>query len=148
MNHGSDVIQIHYIAFKIQRHHAGFGKDNIALQKEKECAEAIGLKNAMENFEFVLMVVIQGKILETVNLVSKVLQNKDIDVLQATSMLHTASDCFVQMRDNFKKMKDQALTLAALFMLCLRIDEQGVPKSISLSFVKMRDSRMERNISK
>lgn len=47
------------------------------VKKHDEHAEAMGLKKAMEQFELVLMTVIQGKILETVNIASRVLKDKN-----------------------------------------------------------------------
>ncbi|KAJ8382714.1 hypothetical protein SKAU_G00034920 [Synaphobranchus kaupii] len=82
-------------------------------QKNEERAEATGLKKAMESFEFVLMTVIQGKVLETVHIVSQALQSKDVDLLQATAMLGNATDTLTQLRGEFDGLKAHAQDLAS-----------------------------------
>lgn len=61
----------------------------IALQSKKseECTEATGLIKSMETFEFAMMLVIQENVLERVNVVSHVLQKKDVDLIQAATLL-------------------------------------------------------------
>lgn len=41
----------------------------------------------METFEFAMMLVIQENVLERVNVVSHVLQKKDVDLIQAATLL-------------------------------------------------------------
>lgn len=67
----------------------------------------------MESFEFVVMTVIQGKVLETVNIVSQALQRKDVDLLQATAMLGNATDTLAQLRGEFDGLKAHAQDLAS-----------------------------------
>ncbi|KAK1904491.1 52 kDa repressor of the inhibitor of the protein kinase, partial [Dissostichus eleginoides] len=88
-------------------------KIDLLSKKSEERAEATGLKKAMESFEFVLMTVIQGKVLETVNIVSQALQRKDVDLLQATAMLGNATDTLAQLRGEFDGLKAQAQDLAS-----------------------------------
>ncbi|KAJ4931907.1 hypothetical protein JOQ06_010343 [Pogonophryne albipinna] len=88
-------------------------KIDLLSKKSEERAEATGLKKAMESFEFVVMTVIQGKVLETVNIVSQALQRKDVDLLQATAMLGNATDTLAQLRGEFDGLKAHAQDLAS-----------------------------------
>ena len=71
-------------------------------KKKEECAEAEGLKHSMENFEFVLQTVIQGKLLETVNVVSQSLQKQNVDILQASEYLAGVSESLAALRGRTK----------------------------------------------
>uniref|UniRef100_A0A8C3A0E6 DUF4371 domain-containing protein n=1 Tax=Cyclopterus lumpus TaxID=8103 RepID=A0A8C3A0E6_CYCLU len=80
--------------------------------KDEECAEAEGLKHSMENFEFVLQTVIQGKLLETVNVVSQSLQKQNVDILQASEYLAGVSQSLAALRGEFQSLKESAQDLA------------------------------------
>ena len=80
--------------------------------KKEECAEAEGLKHSMENFEFVLQTVIQGKLLETVNVVSQSLQKQNVDILQASEYLAGVSQSLAALRGEFQSLKESAQDLA------------------------------------
>ncbi len=81
-------------------------------KKPDERAEAEGLKNNMENFEFVLQTVIQSKILETTNTVSQRLQKQNTDILQASKYVASASETLVSLRGEFNSLKETAQNLA------------------------------------
>ncbi|MBN3288339.1 MARH5 ligase, partial [Polyodon spathula] len=81
--------------------------------KTDECSETAGLKKRMDTFEFVLMVVIQSKVLETVNIVSKLPQSKDMDLFLATKMLNSATETFTSFRKQFGETKATASSLAS-----------------------------------
>uniref|UniRef100_A0A8C3A271 HAT C-terminal dimerisation domain-containing protein n=1 Tax=Cyclopterus lumpus TaxID=8103 RepID=A0A8C3A271_CYCLU len=80
--------------------------------KKEECAEAEGLNHSMENFEFVLQTVIQGKLLETVNVVSQSLQKQNVDILQASEYLAGVSQSLAVLRGEFQSLKESAQDLA------------------------------------
>uniref|UniRef100_A0A8C2Z5F3 HAT C-terminal dimerisation domain-containing protein n=1 Tax=Cyclopterus lumpus TaxID=8103 RepID=A0A8C2Z5F3_CYCLU len=80
--------------------------------KKEECAEAEGLKHSMENFEFVLQTVIQGKLLETVNVVSQSLQKQNVDILQASEYLAGVLQSLAALRGEFQSLKESAQDLA------------------------------------
>ncbi|KAG9282427.1 zinc finger MYM-type protein 1-like [Astyanax mexicanus] len=88
-------------------------KITLRSKKSDERTEAMGLLKAMEAFEFVMMTVIQEKILETINIVSQVLQKKDVDLLQAASLLGNATCTLAQLRDQFDNLKCTAQGLAS-----------------------------------
>ncbi|ROL50526.1 Zinc finger MYM-type protein 1 [Anabarilius grahami] len=81
-------------------------------KKPDERAEAMGLKKAMEKFEFVLMTVMQGKILETVNVASRALQDKNMDIMLASKLLGNALDTLTKLREEFESVHATAEALA------------------------------------
>ncbi|XP_078507675.1 zinc finger MYM-type protein 1-like [Lissotriton helveticus] len=98
----------------------------ILLQSKKveERTEARGLMKCLETFEFVLMVVIQSKVLETINIVSKLLQSKDLDLLQASNMLSSAANTFASFREQFEDVKSSASLLAAAWGIQLHFTQK------------------------
>uniref|UniRef100_H3ABB3 DUF4371 domain-containing protein n=1 Tax=Latimeria chalumnae TaxID=7897 RepID=H3ABB3_LATCH len=63
----------------------------LSKNSDERC-EASALKKLMENLNFVFLVVLQSKILETVNAVSKLLQSKDTDLYKAAKLLRKATE--------------------------------------------------------
>ena len=51
-----------------------------------------GFRKQMENFTFVFLLVLQCKVLQELNIVSKLLQGKDDELGRAASLLKTATD--------------------------------------------------------
>ena len=66
--------------------------------KPKEKDEAMPIKKQMENFDFVFMLVVQGKILQIDNILSKPMQCKTIDLISAQDItqLKTSFDAVVK----------------------------------------------------
>ena len=58
-------------------------KISLQSKKPEERVEATGLIRAIEKYEFVLITVLQHTILKSVDLVSKCLQKKDMNLLDA-----------------------------------------------------------------
>lgn len=87
---------------------------NIILlsEKPKEKAEAMGLKKQLESFSFIFQIVVQTKILEAINVVSKRLQTEDYDLFEATTQLEIVSKKLTDVRNNFDEMKNSATDLA------------------------------------
>lgn len=87
----------------------------IALQSKKaeERTEASGLIKSIETFEFVMMLVFQERVLENVKVVSQVLQKKDVDLLQAATLLENTCNNLSLLRDQFDNIKSTAQGLAA-----------------------------------
>jgi hypothetical protein len=88
---------------------------NIILtsKKAKERNEAIGLEKALENFKFVLLLVIQCHVLKYVNVVSKSLQTESLDILQAYALLSDAVMNVAELRCSFEKMIEEATAVCA-----------------------------------
>lgn len=86
----------------------------------------------MENFEFVLQTVTQGKILEMIDIVSQSLQKQNTDILQASKYLASASEALVSLRGEFHSLKETAQNLA---------ESWGIPPS----FPQKRARRTKRH---
>ena len=57
--------------------------------KPKESDKTMAIKKQIENFDFVCMLVVQCKILQIVNISSKAMQSKTIDLISAHKLLQT-----------------------------------------------------------
>lgn len=86
----------------------------IALTSDKkdERNEAAGLRKSMEKFSFIFLVVVQTKILESVNAVSKTLQKTDTDLQTAVQLLQNTIQVLSDYRSAFDQAKASAQTLA------------------------------------
>ena len=63
--------------------------------KPKEREEAKAIKKQIENFDFVCMLVVQCKILQIVNMYSKAMQCKTIDLISSHELLQTVAEDIV-----------------------------------------------------
>ena len=66
----------------------------------------------MEKFNLIFLVVLQTKILESVNVVSKLLQDPKMDIMRAVSLLENAIKSLTDYRNAFEEAKTTAQTLA------------------------------------
>ena len=74
--------------------------------------KAMAIKKQIENFDFVCMLVVQYKILQIVNISSKAMQCKTIDLISAHKLLQTAAEDIAQLRRSFDAVLNQASTIA------------------------------------
>jgi hypothetical protein len=74
--------------------------------------QASALKESMEKFEFMFLLVIWEKILRHVQVVSKLMQAKDIDLSLVTELLNTTVQQFREMRASFMNHHDEAIAYA------------------------------------
>lgn len=101
----------------------------ILLSKSpKDRAEAMGLKKQLEKFSFIFQIVVQTKILETINVVSKLLQNKDYDLFEAVTQLARVSEKLSDVRNNFDEMKNCATDLANAWGVSTQFENKRIPK--------------------
>ena len=63
--------------------------------KRQERNKAMVIKEQIENFDFVCMLVVQSKILQIVNIPSKAMQCKTIDLISPHKLLQTAAQDIV-----------------------------------------------------
>lgn len=85
----------------------------ILLSKNKdECNEAAALKTMLGSFEFVVQIVVQKKIVERVNSVSKCLQSKQSNVENAAKLINNAIESLTLFRNNFDEAKDIAIKIS------------------------------------
>ena len=87
-------------------------KVNFISKKSNERAEAAGLIKAIHNFEFVILTIMQEKLLTSVDLVSQFLQRKDSNLFEATTLLEATLLGVKNYRNNFEEAKKSAETLA------------------------------------
>ena len=81
--------------------------------KPKERDEAMAIKKQIENFDFVCMLVVQCKILQIVNIPSKSMQCKTIDLISAHKILQTLAEDIAQLRRSFDAVLNKASTIAS-----------------------------------
>lgn len=91
----------------------------IALKstKKEERNEAKRIKN-MTNFQFVFLCTFLFKLLNEVNITSKLLQSKEIDLEKASIALKTTTEALIKLRESFNECKNEAKKTA---------DKWGVP---------------------
>ena len=85
--------------------------------KLKARDEAMAIKKQIENFDFVCMLVVQCKILQIVNIPSKAMQRKTIDLISAHKLLQTAAEGIAQLRRSFDAVLNKAFTIASTWGL-------------------------------
>jgi hypothetical protein len=73
-----------------------------------EREEAVRLRNALQSFEFVLLVVVLTKVMSAVNAASIYLQSKDVDLLTAVEKLKTAFEDLSSYREQFSDAVEEA----------------------------------------
>uniref|UniRef100_H2ZWX0 DUF4371 domain-containing protein n=1 Tax=Latimeria chalumnae TaxID=7897 RepID=H2ZWX0_LATCH len=93
-------------------------------------------KNADEHCE--ASTLLQTKILEVVNAVSKLLQSKDTDLYKATKLLRKATEDLAIFQNNFKEAKNSAITLSEKWGGQTKFEEKCVRK-VKCHFDKLRE---------
>ena len=78
--------------------------------KPKERDEAMVIKKQIENLDFVCMLVVQCKILQIVNILSKAMHCKIIDLISTHKLLQTAAEDVAQLRRSFDAVPNEAST--------------------------------------
>ncbi|XP_030749949.1 zinc finger MYM-type protein 1-like [Sitophilus oryzae] len=87
-------------------------KLTLTSSKATEQNEALGLKKKLENFETVVLIVMEHKILSITKLVSNALQSKNQDIQRASKLLETAKKDIAEMRNSFEEVINEAADLA------------------------------------
>ena len=85
--------------------------------KAKEKDKAMVRKKQIENFDFVCMLVVQCKILQLVNIPSKAMQCKTINLISAHKLLQNAAEGIAQLRRSFDALLNEAFTIASTWGL-------------------------------
>lgn len=87
---------------------------NLALtsKNQDERSEAQSLKKKMETFDFIFLIVLQSKILENINLISKMLQTENLDLENAANLLKSALSSLSKIRNNFGSIMAEAINVA------------------------------------
>ena len=103
-------------------------KISLTSVKVDERAESTGLIKAIQNFEFVILVVMQHKLLSSVDLVSQFLQRPNINLLDATSLLEAALTSIKKLRIQFEDTKKSAETLAKSWGTAVQFKEKRMSR--------------------
>ena len=77
----------------------------------------MAIKKQIETFDFVCMVVVQCKILKTVNIPSKAMQCKTIDLVSVHKLLQTAAEDIARLRRSFDAELNEVSTFASTWGL-------------------------------
>ena len=91
--------------------------DNNYQHEVKGRDAAMAIKKQIENFDFVCMLVVQCKILQIVNIPSKAMQCKTIDLISAHKLLQTAAEDNAQLNRSFDAILNEASTIASTWGL-------------------------------
>ncbi|XP_025190334.1 zinc finger MYM-type protein 1-like [Melanaphis sacchari] len=84
-------------------------------RNKDEKGKASGLQNYFQKFDVILIIVIESKILNSLQIVSLLLQKSDIDLLKAFELLQTALNKIKEMRDKFEEVFEEAKQIAILW---------------------------------
>lgn len=82
----------------------------------------------MEKFEFIFMCVFLHKILTKINLASKVLQKKHVDLDEAKTVLNQAYNKISEIRSKFIEIKGKAAEIARTWNVAPEFQEKRQPK--------------------
>uniref|UniRef100_A0A8C5Q7S8 HAT C-terminal dimerisation domain-containing protein n=1 Tax=Leptobrachium leishanense TaxID=445787 RepID=A0A8C5Q7S8_9ANUR len=107
----------------------------------KERDDAANLKKKMESFEFVLLVVLQTKIFSHVNIISKVLQSKDMELSSAVQLIQNAVTALSTYRDHFEEAKETAAALAEKWGISAEFTNKRI-KKVSRHFELCMDQKL------
>ena len=111
----------------------------LSRTKPKERDEAMSIMKQIENFDFVCMLVVQCKILQIVNISSKAIQCKAIDLIFPHKLLQTAAEDIAQLRRSFDAVLNKASTIASTWGLprqFFKTKEQRKQKTNSMKYLK------------
>ena len=77
----------------------------------------MAIKKQVENFDFVCMLVVQCMILQIVNIASKAMHCKTIDLISAHKLLQTVAEDIVQLKRSFDAVLNKISTIASTWGL-------------------------------
>ncbi|KAK0140154.1 Zinc finger MYM-type protein 1 [Merluccius polli] len=87
-------------------------KLSLTSDKKTERDEADALRKNISKFQFIFLISLQTKILECTNAVSKLMQEKSMDLLKASALLQNAIRTLKEYRTKFDEAKSFTLALA------------------------------------
>uniref|UniRef100_A0A1Y1MVW0 DUF4371 domain-containing protein n=1 Tax=Photinus pyralis TaxID=7054 RepID=A0A1Y1MVW0_PHOPY len=83
-------------------------KLSLTSSKVTEQSEALALKKKLENFETVVIIVMEYKILSITKIVTNALQSKNQDIERASKLLKSAKEDISRIRENFSEIVNEA----------------------------------------
>lgn len=81
-------------------------------RNKDEKLKASGLQKYFQNFEVIVIITVETKILNYLQIVSLSLQQPDIDLMKTFGLLKTALHKIQEMRDNFDQINEESKVLA------------------------------------
>ena len=107
--------------------------------KPKERDEAMAIKKQIENFDFVFILVVQCKILEIVNILSKAIQCKTIDLISAHKLLQKAAQNIAEIRTSFGAVINEASSISSQCGLPRQFSNKRTKKTKTFFFDELSE---------
>jgi hypothetical protein len=114
---------------------------------DKGTAEAIGLKNKMHSFQFVMSMLLAEKILSTTNPLSQQLQTKDLNIVKAVELITSTQNSLTSMRSDSEYNELYAKAEQLSVKLNIDIPNAEISQNTSAGDVPLRSKRL-REVSK
>ncbi|OCT96206.1 hypothetical protein XELAEV_18013881mg [Xenopus laevis] len=111
--------------------------------KAKEKQEAKSLKKKLEAFEFIFIIVLQSKILDHINSISKMLQSEKMDLSKAAHLICNAKEDLRKYRSNFEDAKQNAILLAEKWGIATKFENKRIAKVKRHCDELCQDERLE-----
>lgn len=93
-----------------------------------ERGDALKFQKLLQEFEFVLILVVLAKVMSSINVASTYLQSKDADLLKATQHLKTAFEHLSSYRNKFTDAIDEATQISQLWGVEAKFKDTRVSK--------------------
>ena len=117
-----DAVHALYGGFEKIKH----ALDSVSADNEKEVKtrrEAEGLSKKMENLEKIFLTFLWNDMLKRMNITSKFLQSKDVNILVASNRLESMKTYLQETRDKFSKYDFQARSVVQIHITVMRKNE-------------------------
>jgi hypothetical protein len=99
-------------------------------------------KAEFEDFEVVVMVVMQNKILTTIHIVSKILQSEKQDVCKVSALLKDAYEYFKLHQDYFKSVVQTATDTAKSWVIKPKFQKKNISQRVKHFDELANDSKL------
>lgn len=80
----------------------------LTSNNKAEIDDSKGFKNTLEDFETVFLIILQSRILNSIDTVSKLLQNEQQDIQKSSKLLKNVSNDICKLRNEFLDIKKEA----------------------------------------
>ncbi|CAH1110350.1 unnamed protein product [Psylliodes chrysocephalus] len=86
------------------------------------------IKSKLEKFEIVFLIVLETKVLNATDAISKILQSKHEDIQNASKMFSALFENLKGFRDSFKDIKNEAINLALKWGTTTEFEEKCISR--------------------
>ncbi|CAH1113792.1 unnamed protein product [Psylliodes chrysocephalus] len=83
-------------------------------KKQIDRVEANSIQNKTNKYDFILLLVFQSRVLESINLVSKQLQGSTFDIGRACDLIRYAKENLLGMKESFNDLEKEACNLGKI----------------------------------